>query len=131
MTPATGASLILVAEDDPDLRALVDVLLANAGYRAAAVGSGTELLCRAAEHPPRLVILDVRMPGLSGLDVCRLLRADPRTSGCAVLMVSSHAAADDVAAGRAAGADDYLAKPFTPRQLLDRVTRMLEPVRSA
>jgi CheY-like chemotaxis protein len=120
MTPVTGAPLILVAEDDPDLRALVDVILANAGYPIAAVGSGTELLRRAAEHLPRLVILDVRMPGLSGLEVCRLLREDPRTASCAVLMVSSHAAADD-----------YLAKPFTPRQLLDRVTRMLEPVRSA
>jgi DNA-binding response OmpR family regulator len=131
MTSTAGAPLVLVAEDDPDLRALVAVVLVDAGYCAVAVGSGSELLSRAAEQAPQLVVLDVRMPGLSGLEVCGQLRSDPRIADCGVLLVSSCAGEDDVAAGYGAGADDFLPKPFTPRQLLDRVARLLRPARSA
>jgi CheY-like chemotaxis protein len=131
MTSTTGAPPVLVAEDDPDLRALVAVVLSAAGYPTVAVGSGAELLRRAAERAPRLALVDVRMPGLSGLEVCRALRSDPRARLCPVLLMSSRAGEDDLAAGCAAGADDFLSKPFTPGQLLDRVTRLLQPARSA
>lgn len=130
MTTTTPCT-VLVADDDPDLCAYVCVVLANAGYSAVAVGSGAELLRWAAVRAPRLIVLDLRMPQMGGLDVCRALRADPRTADCAVLLMSSHASEEDIETGYAAGADDYLAKPFRPSQLLDRVTRLLETRRSA
>jgi DNA-binding response OmpR family regulator len=131
MAPITAPAEVLVADDDPDLRAFLEIVLTGAGYPTGSMATGTELLRCAAARPPRLVVLDVRMPGLSGLDACRALRADPLTACCAVLLISSRTAADDIADGYAAGADDYLTKPFTPRQLVDRVVRLLETARSA
>jgi DNA-binding response OmpR family regulator len=131
MAPTIAPAEVLVADDDPDLRAFVEIVLSGAGYPTVSVASGAELLGCAAVRPPRLVVLDVRMPGLSGLDACRALRADPLTACCAVLLISSRTGEDEIADGFAAGADDYLTKPFTPGQLVERVARLLETARSA
>jgi DNA-binding response OmpR family regulator len=122
---------VLVADDDPDLRAFLEIVLSGAGYQTVCVADGTELLRRAAARLPRLIVLDVRMPGLSGLDACRALRADPLTACCAVLLISSRTDEDEIADGFAAGADDYLTKPFTSRELVERVARLLETAQSA
>jgi DNA-binding response OmpR family regulator len=125
MTSTAAPALVLVAEDDPDLRALVEVVLQSAGYRAVTVASGAAALETATTELPCLMVLDVMMPGLSGLEVCRAVRARASTAGCPILLMSSHTAPDDVAAGLAAGADDYLPKPFSPTELLRRVRRLL------
>src|SRR3712207_1709588 len=98
---------ILVADDDPDIRDLVAFKLEQAGYDVAAVDDGPAALAAARSAPPDLVVLDVMMPGLSGIDVCRELRADPATRGLPVILLTARAQEGDVEVGFAAGADDY------------------------
>jgi DNA-binding response OmpR family regulator len=116
---------VLIADDDDDIRRLVSAVLANAGISANTVEGGHAALDAARSHSRRLILLDVRMPDLSGLDVCRALKADPATAESQVLLMSAEHSAADVAAGYAAGADDYLAKPFSPRELVRRVGRLM------
>lgn len=118
-------SVVLVVDDDDDIRALFSAILRRAGYRPWAVGSGRQALQEAGELVPDLVISDVSMPGLSGLDVCRALKAEPRTASTAVLLVSALSGEQDRAAGLQAGADDYLSKPISPAALLARVQSLL------
>ena len=98
---------VLLAEDDADIRFLVTFKLEQAGHQVSGFGDGLSALASAREHPPDLAVLDIMMPGMSGLDVCRELRADPATAGCA------------------AGADDYIVKPFSPRDFARRVKAVL------
>ncbi len=112
---------VVVADDDPDIRALVRYQLAGAGCVVREVPDGEAALAAAQAWDPHLVILDVRMPRLSGLQVCRALRTDPRTGHIPVLLLSAAAGTADVAAGFAAGATEYVVKPFRARDLLDRV----------
>ncbi len=118
---------ILLAEDDADIRFLVTFKLTQAGYQVRAFGDGPSAAADARENPPDLAILDVMMPGLSGLDVCRKLRQDPATADIPVLILTALAQETDITAGFAAGADDYIVKPFSPRELATRVTAMLTP----
>ena len=118
-------SEVLIVEDDDDVRRLVQVVLEREGIHSDAVSGGYSALAAARSEAPRLVLLDVHMPDLDGLEVCRLLKADSSTSAPTVLMISSATTREDVCAGYAAGADDYLAKPFTPSELVQRVTRLL------
>jgi DNA-binding response OmpR family regulator len=126
MVPTVLPAVVLVAEDDPDLRALVEVVLHGAGYRVVAVEDGEQAVHLAVTVAACLLVLDVRMPGVGGLDVCRTVKSQPSRYGCAVLLMSSGASPEEVAAGFAAGADDFLPKPFTPADLLLRVGRLLE-----
>jgi CheY-like chemotaxis protein len=113
---------VLVADDEEDIRLLVCLAVRKAGCTVvAAVGDGTEALRAARAEHPGLVVLDVSMPGATGLEVCEVLRADPATSGCRVLLLSAGASPDDVARGLAAGADAYLPKPFTVAGLVEKV----------
>jgi DNA-binding response OmpR family regulator len=119
------AHTVLIADDDDDLRRLVEVVLLKAGIDAEAVGGGVSALAAARNSRRRLVVLDVKMPDMSGLEVCRQLKADESTAHSQVLLMSSDFSQDDVAAGYAAGADDYLPKPFRPSELVRRVSRLL------
>ena len=116
---------VLVADDEEDIRLLVALAVRKAGCTVvAAVADGTQAMTTAAAERPDLVVLDVSMPGATGLEVCAALRADPRTAACRVLLLSAGASPDDVARGLAAGADAYLPKPFTVAGLVAQVRQL-------
>ena len=120
---STGAPLrVLVADDDEDIRGLVALAVGRAGCTVvASVADGTAALAAARTEPPDLAVLDVSMPGATGLEVCDQLRADPATAGIRILLLSAGASLDNVARGLAAGADAYLAKPFQVAGLVHQV----------
>jgi len=125
---ATAASCVLIVDDDDDIRRLVEIVLQKAGIPADSVDGGIPALEAARSTARELVVLDVRMPDMSGLEVCRQLKADESTAHGHILLMSSDYTTEDVAAGYAAGADDYLPKPFSPGELIRRVTRLLSSV---
>jgi len=112
---------ILVVEDEEDLLELARYNLAREGYQVIAVGSGEEALDAARTRLPDVVLLDLMLPGINGLDVCRLLKGDPRTRHVPVIMVTARGEDADVVLGLELGADDYVIKPFSPRVLVARV----------
>ena len=125
---ATSATLIdpasptvLVIEDDPANRALLTAQLERAGYRAVTAADGPSGLAAALETAPDVVLLDIGLPGMDGLEICRRLRADPRTVAMPVVLLTGRTSVDDVVAGLDAGADDFLAKPFHEAELLARL----------
>src|SRR5215217_6557452 len=113
---------VLVADDEPDIRDLVCLAVRKAGpAEVTAVADGTAALAAARLQLPDLAVLDVSMPGATGLEVCSALRADPATAGTAILLLSAGASLDDVARGLSAGADAYLAKPFSVAGLVSQI----------
>ena len=113
---------VLVADDEDDIRALVALAVRKAGCAVvASVADGAAALDSARTELPDLAFLDVSMPGATGLEVCAALRADPVTAGIRILLLSAGASLEDVAAGLAAGADAYLAKPFQVSGLVHQV----------
>jgi DNA-binding response OmpR family regulator len=116
---------ILLAEDDADIQFLVAFKLRRGGYQVREFGDGLSALADAREHPPDLAILDIMMPGMTGLEVCRELRKDPATAHIPVILLTALAQEADITAGFAAGADDYVLKPFSPRDLLTHVNTVL------
>ena len=113
--------MILVVDDDDDLRRLLDRELQAAGYRVTQSASGAEALERARRHQPTLVLLDLNLPDVDGIEVLRQLKATPQTARAGVLLLSGRAAERDRIAGFELGADDYVSKPFSLRELLLRV----------
>lgn len=121
-SPASSAVRVLVADDEEDIRALVCLAVTKAGCTVTdSVADGGTALAAARADVPDLAVLDVSMPGATGLEVCTALRADPATSGIRILLLSAGASLDDVARGLAAGADAYLAKPFGVAALVHQV----------
>jgi len=121
-SPDPSLVRVLVADDEDDIRALVCVAVAKAGCTVTnSVADGTTALATARADVPDLAVLDVSMPGASGLEVCAALRGDPATAGVRILLLSAGASLDDVARGLAAGADAYLAKPFGVSGLVHQV----------
>lgn len=116
---------ILVVEDEDDIRELVRFNLESNGYQVEAVATGEEALGSVHATPPDLVVLDLMLPGVDGLDVCRQIRADDRTSGIAIVMLTAKGEESDIIVGLELGADDYLTKPFSPKVLLARVRAVL------
>jgi DNA-binding response OmpR family regulator len=120
--PSPALVRVLVADDEDDIRALVSVAVRKAGCTiVGSVADGAAALDLARVELPDLAVLDVSMPGATGLEVCAALRADPATAGIRILLLSAGASLDDVAAGLAAGADAYLAKPFQISGLVHQV----------
>jgi two-component system phosphate regulon response regulator PhoB len=119
--------LLLIADDDEDILELLGFRLERAGYEVIRARSGDEALQAAFEHRPALAILDVMMPGRDGLEVTRELRSHPETRTIPVILLTARAMATDVASGMAAGADDYVRKPFDADDLRARVDRLLRP----
>jgi DNA-binding response OmpR family regulator len=116
---------VLVADDEDDIRALVCLAVRRAGATVVAdLADGAAALAAARAELPDLAVLDVSMPGATGLEVCAALRADPGTSAVPVLLLSAGASPDDVERGLAAGADAYLAKPFSVAGLVARVREL-------
>jgi two-component system, OmpR family, phosphate regulon response regulator PhoB len=116
-----GKGLVLIVDDERDLRTLLDFNLRQAGWRTAQAETGAEALARARSLKPSVVILDLNLPDVSGMDVCRLLRADEETRDLPILMLTARGAEEDRVAGLTLGADDYLPKPFSLRELVLRV----------
>ena len=116
---------ILVAEDDRDIADLIAHYLRKQGWEPHVVSAGDEAIAYARRHPIDLVVLDLMLPGLSGLEVCRLLRGDKTTEALPIIMVTARAEETDRIVGLDIGADDYLAKPFSPNELVARVRALL------
>lgn len=120
---------VLLAEDDADIQFLVALKLRREGYQVREFGDGLSALADAREHPPDLAVLDIMMPGMSGIEVCRELRRDPATANIPVILLTALAQEADIEAGLAAGADDYIVKPFSPGDLMTHVNATLARAR--
>lgn len=116
---------ILVVEDEEDILELLRYNLAKEGFRVTGVTSGEEALRSARHLLPDLILLDLMLPGVDGLECCRLLKQDPRTQTLPVVMVTAKGEEADIVTGLELGADDYITKPFSPRVLLARVRAVL------
>ena len=116
---------ILVVDDEEDIQELVRYNLAKEGYKVSCVGTGEQALRHAREKIPDLIVLDLMLPGIDGLDVCRMLRNDPKTAHVPVLMLTAKGEEADLVAGLELGADDYVTKPFSPRVLVARTRAVL------
>lgn len=116
---------ILVVDDEPDITALVAYHLARAGYRVTTATSGAEALRAAEDRAPDLMVLDLMLPGLSGIEVLRELRRRPDTSQMGVILLTARREETDRIEGLSLGADDYLTKPFAPQELVLRVGAVL------
>ena len=127
MSPAK----LLLVEDDPALAELLEFRFENEGYQVRSTPDGDEALILAAEDVPDLIILDWMIDGTSGIEVCRRLRRDKTTAHVPIIMLTAREAEDDRIRGLDTGADDYLTKPFSPRELLARVAAVMRRIRPA
>jgi two-component system response regulator MtrA len=116
---------IVVADDDVDVRMLVTMKLEHSGHDVVAVENGRQAVDACRDLRPDLMVLDLMMPGMSGLEACQAIRADSELAATPVILLTARAQETDVDAGMAVGADDYLTKPFSPRELATRVDALL------
>ena len=121
---------VLVVDDDPDIRELITWKLGQAGFSTLVAADGEAGLAAVGAgdregRMPDLILVDWMMPKMSGIDVCRALRQDPTTARIPVILLTANAQEADVELGFAAGADDYIAKPFSPREMLSRIEAVL------
>ena len=114
-----------MVEDDQDIAALIAHHLGTAGYLSEVVHAGDKVLSQVQEKPPSLVILDLMLPGQNGLDICRAIRADPHCSNVPIIIVTAKTEETDRIIGLEVGADDYVTKPFSPKELISRVGAVL------
>lgn len=117
---------MLVVDDDPQVLGLLRLNFEMEGYDVSCAADGTEALEVVARDNPDLVVCDIMMPGIDGLEVVRRLRADPATADLPVVVLSAKAMRSDLRAGMEAGADEYVTKPFDPVELIDVVGRLLD-----
>ncbi len=122
VAPPAGVRSVLVVEDDPAVARLVRLYLAQAGYEVLVADDGAEGLRLALERRPSLVVLDLNLPGMDGIEVCKNLRAN---SDVSIIMVTARVEEEDRLRGLNIGADDYVTKPFSPRELVARVNAVL------
>jgi DNA-binding response OmpR family regulator len=118
---------VLIVDDEPSIVQLVRITLEDSRVHVLEAADGASALDRAVAERPSLILLDVDLPDLSGLEVCRKLRGDQRMAGTKIVMLTAAAQQDDVARGLAAGADQYLTKPFSPLRLLSLVEQLMPP----
>ncbi len=116
---------ILVVDDEPDALELIGFNLKNAGYEVVTAENGTDALKKARAFMPNLILLDLMIPEVDGLEVCKILRRDASTAGIPIIMVTAKAAELDRILGLELGANDYVTKPFSPRELVLRVKNLL------
>ena len=116
---------ILVVDDEPDILRLLSYNLKKHGYQTDEVRDGEEALRRIREHPYQLIILDLMLPGLSGMEICRILKQNPKTSSIPIIMLTARSEEMDKVTGLESGADDYITKPFGVREFLARVKTVL------
>jgi len=124
MAEPTG-NRVVVADDDADILDLLVFVLNRAGFETVGVTDGVAALAAIEANPPRLAILDIMMPGMSGIEVLRQVRASETISDLDVILLTARARDSDVDTGFATGASDYVIKPFSPRELVQRVNAVL------
>jgi DNA-binding response OmpR family regulator len=117
---------VLVVDDDPVIQKLLQVNFEMEGYNVITAGDGEEGLAKAQAERPDVVVLDVMMPKMDGLEVARRLKGNDDTRSIPIILLSAKAQLADVQAGQATGADDYLTKPFDPLELLERVGALID-----
>ncbi len=117
---------ILVVEDQEDNRRILRDLLTNAGYDIVEATNGREALAAAAAHRPDLILMDIQLPVLDGYETTRRLKADAALAAIPVIVITSYALSGDEAKARIAGCDDYVTKPYSPRQVLAKVREYLQ-----
>ena len=116
---------ILVAEDDPDIGSLLEHYLRKAGFLPTLVASGRDVMPQIKREAPDLLVLDLMLPGLDGLQLCRAIRGDASTAAIPIIMVTAKAEESDRIVGLELGADDYITKPFSPNEVVARVRALL------
>jgi DNA-binding response OmpR family regulator len=116
---------ILIAEDEPDIRELVTFMLKFAGYEVVAAANGEDAVRTASRERPDLVLMDVRMPRMTGYDACRMMKANPDLRNVPVVFLSAKGQESEIQSGLEAGAEEYLLKPFSPAELTNRVRGIL------
>ena len=121
-----AAETVLVVDDDPLIVRLIQMVLEVSGYQVITAADGVEGLERVRADRPSLVVLDVMMPRMDGLDVTRAIKAADETRAIPVILLSAKTAASDIKAGQDAGADEYMTKPFDNQLLVDRVAALIE-----
>lgn len=119
---------ILVVEDSPDIAELIDLYLKGAGYTTTLIANGSDGLRHAKMSPPDAILLDLMLPGMDGLHVCQALRGEAATSAIPIIMLTARGEEADRIRGLELGADDYLTKPFSPKELVARVAALLRRV---
>jgi DNA-binding response OmpR family regulator len=117
---------ILVVDDEPEAIELIEFNLKQAGFDVVPAADGAEALKKARAAPPSLILLDLMLPEVDGLEVCKILRRDPATARIPIVMVTAKAAEIDRVLGLELGADDYITKPFSPRELVLRIKKILQ-----
>lgn len=125
MSSKAANKRILIADDEPDVLQLVSGNLKNAGYNVLKAEDGLSALMQARETLPALIVLDLMLPEMSGLEVCKVLKKEPATSQIPIIMLTAKAEEVDRIVGLELGADDYMTKPFSPRELVLRVKSVL------
>jgi DNA-binding response OmpR family regulator len=128
-SPGRSRPLVLLAEDDPDVRDMIERKLRGDDMDVIAVSDGVAALHAAKTMRPDLVLLDVMMPGMTGLQICHELRSNVATNNLPVMLITARARAEDIQTGYDAGADDDIVKPFSPRDLVTRIRDGLMAVR--
>jgi DNA-binding response OmpR family regulator len=123
--PVRPPTRILVAEDDPDIGNLLDHYLKKAGFTATVVTSGRDVMPHLKREAPDLVVLDLMLPGLDGLEVCRAIRADSHSAAIPIIMLTAKGEESDRIVGLELGADDYITKPFSPNEVVARIRALL------
>jgi CheY-like chemotaxis protein len=123
---ATAMKTVVIADDEPSMRLLVHATIESDEYAVVEAADGDQAWLLIKKYRPSLVLLDVQMPGLSGLDVLRSIKTDPSLKDTHVILLTAKAQESDVEAGLIAGADFYLTKPFSPLDLLTRVEEALQ-----
>jgi len=124
------SDLILVVDDEVDILELVCYNLEESGYRTIRVETGEEAIEQVRKTHPDLIILDLMLPGINGLEVCRILKNDQSTGGIPIIMLTARGEESDIVTGLELGADDYITKPFSPRVLLARINAVIRRPRS-
>jgi CheY-like chemotaxis protein len=117
---------VVIADDEPSMRLLVHATIDSDDYTVVEAGDGAQAWALIQQHKPSLVLLDIQMPGKSGLEVLQLVKADPSLAATKVILLTAKAQESDIEAGLIAGADFYLTKPFSPLDLLTRVEEALQ-----
>jgi two-component system alkaline phosphatase synthesis response regulator PhoP len=126
MAPSSATTArVLIVEDDPDIAHLLSHSLNRAGFGVETLSTGHEVMAAVRRQRPDLVLLDLMLPGLDGLEVCRSLRGDPLTAALPVIMLTARAEESDRIVGLELGADDYITKPFSPNEVVARVRALL------
>jgi DNA-binding response OmpR family regulator len=119
------ATRVLVVEDDPDIAELVTRYLEKAEFATERVASGRDAITSISARPPDLIVLDLMLPQVDGLEICRVVRSNEKTAGIPIIMLTARAEESERIVGLELGADDYMAKPFSPNELVARVRALL------